>query len=54
MPSPITMEVPIKTSSKRKVFKDDLLSKISFMVKALSNSGVGSLSLKLEMRSSAG
>ena len=54
IPSPMIMEVPIKTNSNRKVFKDDLLSKVSFMLKALSNSGVGSLSLKLDICSSAG
>lgn len=54
IPSPMTMEVPIKTNSNRRVFKDDLLSKVSFILKALSNSGVGSLSLKLDICSSAG
>uniref|UniRef100_A0A2P2MWB6 Uncharacterized protein MANES_13G031700 n=1 Tax=Rhizophora mucronata TaxID=61149 RepID=A0A2P2MWB6_RHIMU len=54
IPSPIIMEVPIRTNNKRNVFKDDLLSRFSFMFKALSNSGVGNLSLKLEICSSAG
>ena len=53
MPSPIIIEVPIRTNSKRSVFKDDLFSNESFIFKALSNSGVGSLSRKLDICSSA-
>lgn len=47
------MEVPIRTNSNRSVFKEDLRSNISFIFKALSNSGVGSLRRKLEIFSSA-
>jgi hypothetical protein len=54
IPSPMTMEVPVRTKSKSSVFKDDLFSKVSFIFKALSSSGVGNLSLKLEIFSSAG
>ena len=49
IPSPMTIEVPVRTKSKSTVFKDDLFSKVSFMFKALSSSGVGNLSLKLEI-----
>lgn len=54
MPSPITMDVPMSTKSKRSVFRCDLCSNASFIFKALSSSGVGNLSLKLEICSSAG
>ena len=54
IPSPIIMEVPSRTNSNKRVFKDDFFSNVSFMFKALFSSGVGSLSLKLEMCSSAG
>lgn len=54
MPSPIIIDVPIRTKSNRSVFRKDLRSNISFMYTALSSSGVGNLSLKLEIYSSAG
>jgi hypothetical protein len=45
IPSPIIMEVPIRTNTNNTFFKNDVLSKVSFIFKALSSSGVGSLSL---------
>lgn len=53
IPSPITMEAPRITNSNNRFLKNDVLSKVSFIFKALSISGVGRLTLKLEICSSA-
>jgi len=53
IPSPITMEAPTRTNTNIRRFKNDVFSKVSFIFKALSSSGVGSLSLKLDIYSSA-
>lgn len=45
IPSPIIMEVPRRTNTNNMFFKTVVLSKVSFTFKALSSSGVGSLSL---------
>ena len=53
IPSPITMEAPTRTNTNIRFFKNVFFSRVSFIFKALSSSGVGSLSLKLDIYSSA-
>ncbi len=52
MPSPITIEVPIRTKNKRMFLKTGFFSRDSLTDRARSSSGVGNLSLKLEISSS--
>uniref|UniRef100_A0A0A9GFF2 Uncharacterized protein n=1 Tax=Arundo donax TaxID=35708 RepID=A0A0A9GFF2_ARUDO len=52
MPSPMTMEVPIRTKNSRMFLKSGFFSRLSLTHRARSSSGVGNLSLKLEISSS--
>ena len=49
MPSPITMEVPMRTKSSNRVFNFVLILRLSLNFNDLSSSGVGNLSLKMEI-----